>query len=115
MPLSQLNEIIKPTIKDTALVKLPKWIFGLTIGRVINKKDEDDEDVDAEEDERAAESDSSSGPGKHTPSSGDDDFELLDKSLEDISTATTPGSGKTTGIQAQSGKNNKRKGKGKKK
>lgn len=96
-------------------MKLPKWIFGLTIGRVINKKAEDEDDLDSEEYERAAESDSSSGPGKHTPSSGDDDFELLDKSVEDISTAATAGSAKATGIQAQSGKNNKRKGKGKKK
>lgn len=88
----------------------------MTIGRVLSKKsDGDDDDLDLEEDERAAESDSSSGPGKHTPSSGDDDFELLDKSLEDISAAATVGSAKTTGIQPQSGKNNKRKGKGKKK
>lgn len=83
---------------------------------MLNKKAEgDDDDLEFEEDERAAESDSSSGPGKHTPSSGDDDFELLDKSVEDISTAAAVGGAKTTGAQTQSGKNNKRKGKGKKK
>lgn len=82
---------------------------------MLNKKADDDDDLEFEEDERAAESDSSSGPGKHTPSSGDDDFELLDKSMEDISTAATVGGAKTTGAQTQSGKNNKRKGKGKKK
>lgn len=83
---------------------------------MLNKKAEgDDDDLEFEEDERAAESDSSSAPGKHTPSSGDDDFELLDKSVEDISTAATVGSAKATGAQTQSGKNNKRKGKGKKK
>lgn len=91
------------------------WVFGLTVGRMFNKKAQDDDDLEFEEDERAAESDSSSGPGKHTPSSGDDDFELLDKSVEDISSAASVGNAKTTGIQAQSGKNNKRKGKGKKK
>lgn len=82
---------------------------------MFNKKAEVDDDLEFEEDERAADSDSSSAPGKHTPSSGDDDFELLDKSVEDISTAATGSNAKTTGVQAQSSKNNKRKGKGKKK
>lgn len=91
-------------------MKLPKWLFRLTIGRVLSKKNGDDEESDFEEDEiLAAESDTSSGPGKHTPDS--DDFELLDKSVEDIGAAAA----KTTGSQPQSNKNNKRKGKGKKK
>lgn len=89
-------------------MKLPLWFFRLTIGRVLAKKTADD-DSDFEEDELiAGESDSSSGPGKHTPDS--DDFELLDKSVDDIS-----GAAKTTGSQPQSSKNNKRKSKGKKK
>lgn len=84
------------------------WIYRLTLGRVLTKKTEDDDESDFENDEiLAAESDTSSGPGKHTPDS--DDFELLDKSVEDISVA------KTTGSQPQSNKNNKRKSKGKKK
>lgn len=94
---------------------MPIWLFSLTVGRVLGKKNDDD-DSDLEDDEViAAETDSSSGAGgKHTPSTGsmDDDFELLDKSLEDVSAITTA---KATGSQPQPGKNNKRKGKGKKK
>ncbi|CAN8099181.1 unnamed protein product [Discula destructiva] len=108
--LLDLNEIAKPTISDTALVKLPKWIFNMIAGRVLTKKTKDDSESDFEEDEiTAAESDTSSGPGKHTPDS--EEFELLDKSMDDIAAAI---SAKTTGSQSQSGKNNKRKGKGKK-
>lgn len=90
------------------------WFFSATIGRVLSKKAGDEDDLDLDDDEPAADSDSSSGPGKHTPSTGDDDFELLDKSVEDISAAAAPDSAKATGAQAQSGKNNKRKSKGKK-
>lgn len=109
-PPRQLNEIAKPTINDTALVKLPKWIYRLTLGRVFNKKTGDDDESDFEDDDiAAAESDTSSGPGKHTPDS--DDFELLEKSVEDVSASAA----KTTGSQPQSNKNNKRKSKGKKK
>lgn len=111
----QLNEIQKPTIQDTALVRMPIWLFGLTVGRALGKKSDSD-DSDLEDDEVVtAETDSSSGAGgKRTPSTGsvDDDFELLDKSLEDVSATATA---KTTGSQPQSGKNNKRKSKSKKK
>lgn len=76
---------------------------------MFNKKTGDDDESDFEDDDiAAAESDTSSGPGKHTPDS--DDFELLEKSVEDVSAAA-----KTTGSQPQSNKNNKRKSKGKKK
>lgn len=95
---------------------MPIWLYSLTVGRVLNKNKTDDEDSDDLEDEEllAAETDSSGAEGKHTPASsgsGDDDFELLDKSVENVAAAA-----KTTGSQPQqSGKNNKRKGKGKKK
>ena len=58
----------------------------------------------------SAETDSSSGAGgKRTPSTGsvDDDFELLDKSVEDVSASKATGSQP----QAKSGKSNKRKSK----
>lgn len=83
-------------------------MYRRTVGRVLHKKTANDADSDLEDDDiAAAESDTSSGPGKHTPDS--DDFELLEKSVDDISAA------KTTGSQPQSNKNNKRKSKGRKK
>lgn len=105
-------------MRDTALVRMPIWLFGLTVGRVLKKKDastEDYEEIEEEEEEELHETDSSSGAGgKRTPSTGsvDDDFELLDKSVEDIASSTAA---KATGSQAQAGgKNSKRKNKGKK-
>lgn len=93
---------------------MPIWLFSLTVGRVLFKKKTDGDESDLEEDEVAeVASDSSSGAGgKHTPSTGsvdDDDFELLDKSLEEDDTATA----KATGSQPQgkAGKSGKRKGK----
>lgn len=111
----QSNEIAKPTIHDTALVRMPIWIYGLTVGRVLGKKQNIDDAEDTEEDELVvADSDTSSGAGgKHTPSTGsvDDDFELLDKSVEDVSATAA----KTTGSQPQGAKGSKRKSKGKRK
>lgn len=92
---------------------MPIWLYGLTVGRYLNKGHNAEESDEFEEEELVAvETDSSSGAGgKHTPSTGsvDDDFELLDKSVEDVSA-----SAKTSGSQPQTGKNNKRKNKGKK-
>lgn len=95
---------------------MPIWLYGQTVGRVLNKNRTDEDADDFENEELlAAETDSSGAGGKHTPASsgsGDEDYELLDKSVEDVSAAAA----KTTGSQPQqSGKNNKRKGKGKKK
>ena len=91
---------------------MPIWLYGLTVGRALSKKDQDedlDEDEAAEHDYKevnAADTDDSE-PGRRTPSTGsaDDGFELLDKSVEDL--------GKATGSQAQQkqGKSGKRKGK----
>lgn len=92
---------------------MPIWIYGLTVGRVLSKKQDADDTEDDDNEIIAADSDSSSGAGgKHTPSTGsvDDDFELLDKSVEDVSATA-----KTTGSQPQGSKSGKRKGKGKKK
>ncbi|KAF3762624.1 hypothetical protein M406DRAFT_219944, partial [Cryphonectria parasitica EP155] len=108
------NEIGKPTINDTALVRMPIWFYGLTVGRILNKKNPNTEDdVEGEEEDIiAADTDSSGAGGKHTPSTGsvDDDFELLDKSMEDVSATTAT---KTTGSQPQPTKNNNNKRKSK--
>ncbi|KXJ91491.1 DnaJ domain or J-domain-containing protein [Microdochium bolleyi] len=93
------TELAKPTIKDTALVRLPVWAFRSTVGRFTGSKTNgEDEDLDDIVDE-----DSSSSPGQRTPSADStEDFELLDKSIEDLSKS------KTSGSQAQSGKSKKR-------
>ncbi|EOO04329.1 hypothetical protein UCRPA7_109 [Phaeoacremonium minimum UCRPA7] len=105
------NELPKPSIKDTALYRMPIWLYGLTVGRVLYKKEqgedsEEDDLVDDYKEVNAADTDDSE-PGRRTPSTGsaDDGFELLDKSVEDL--------GKATGSQAQQkqGKSGKRKGK----
>lgn len=113
----QPNEIPKPTIRDTALVRMPIWFYGRTAGRFLSKNQDGDEDYEEVEEEGSdfkevgsAETDSSSGAGgKRTPSTGsvDDDFELLDKSVEDVSAPKATGSQP----QAKSGKSNKRKSK----
>lgn len=95
-------------------MRMPIWLFALTVGRVLSKKNASGEESDEEEDEVVeVASDSSSGAGgKHTPSTGsvDDDFELLDKSLEEDDTVAAA---KATGSQpqAKASKSNKRKGK----
>ncbi|KAG8165122.1 hypothetical protein KVR01_005397 [Diaporthe batatas] len=105
------NEIPKPTIRDTALVRMPIWFYGRTAGRFLSKSQDGDEEYEeVEEEVVSAETDSSSGAGgKRTPSTGsvDDDFELLDKSVEDVSAPKATGSQP----QAKSGKSNKRKSK----
>lgn len=113
----QPNEIPKPTIRDTALVRMPIWFYGRTAGRFLSKNQDGEEDYEEVEEEGtdfkevvSAETDSSSGAGgKRTPSTGsvDDDFELLDKSVEDVSASKATGSQP----QAKSGKSNKRKSK----
>ncbi|KKY38377.1 hypothetical protein UCDDA912_g01695 [Diaporthe ampelina] len=111
------NEIPKPTIRDTALVRMPVWFYGRTAGRFLSKNQDGDEEYEEIEEEAtdfkevvSAETDSSSGAGgKRTPSTGsvDDDFELLDKSVEDVSASKATGSQP----QAKSGKSGKRKSK----
>lgn len=91
---------------------MPAWLFALTVGRVLGKNPVSDESDESDADFVEDASDSSSGAGgKHTPSTNsvDDDFELLDKSLDDDDNAAT----KATGSQPQpkAGKSGKRKGK----
>ncbi|KAJ9142177.1 Endoplasmic reticulum domain-containing protein [Pleurostoma richardsiae] len=114
------NEIPCPTIKDTAVYRLPIWVYKLSVGRLLADKTEDGAEDTSEAEEAApghdfkevagADTDDSEEPGKRTPSTtGSDGFELLDKSVEDLS----GNGGKATGSQPQQkqGKSGKRKGK----
>ncbi|KAI1098704.1 hypothetical protein F4804DRAFT_115156 [Jackrogersella minutella] len=107
--LLDLNELPKPTVKDTALIKLPIWAYSATLGKVFSPKSADnlDEQVDSDSElevrEEAAgpvDSDSSSsGQAQRTPSTDSaEDFELLEKTVEEL-----PSKPKTTGSQAQQG------------
>jgi hypothetical protein len=65
----QPNELEKPTIKDTALYRLPIWTLNRVMGRFTSKpaNDEDEDSFDE---------------GKATPTSshsGTEDFEVLEK------------------------------------
>ena len=94
----QPNEIVKPTFKDTAVVRAPIWLFNITAGRFLSKKPSDLEiEIPADEDD--------SDVPQRTPStdSAGEDFELLDKSTDSLSKAKASG--------ASQGKANKRKGK----
>lgn len=97
----------KPTIKDTALFRLPIWVYQSTVGRILGgKKDyEAIPDEDADDDAVPADDDSSSEPGKHTPSTDSaEDFELLEKSTDSL------GQAKASGAQGKGNKGgNKRK------
>lgn len=92
---------------------MPAWLFALTVGRVLFKKNADSDESELSEEEVVeVASDSSSGAGgKHTPSTGsaDDDFELLDKTLDEDETAIAQATGSQP--QAKAGKSGKRKGK----
>ncbi|KAK3300755.1 uncharacterized protein B0H64DRAFT_381781 [Chaetomium fimeti] len=100
------NELSQPTFKDTAVVRLPIWAFQLTLGRFISKRTNDEEYDDELEVEEMDNDDEDSEPGKATPSSGSaDDFELIEKSVDEL------GQAKTSGTQKQGGKASKRKNK----
>ncbi|KAI2465746.1 hypothetical protein F4781DRAFT_408122 [Annulohypoxylon bovei var. microspora] len=117
--LLDLNELPKPTFKDTALVKLPKWAYAATVGKVLSPKSADnldeqaDEDLELEIQETEAPIDddsSSSDQAQRTPSTDSaEDFELLEKSVEEL-----PSKPKTTGSQAQQGGASKAKKRNKK-
>ncbi|KAK6213661.1 putative DnaJ domain-containing protein [Colletotrichum tabaci] len=93
------NELPQPTIRDTALVRLPVWAYNRTVGRALGQNQVDLE-IDTED------LDSDDGEIQHTPSSDSaaDDFELLEKSTDSL------GKAKATGAQT-GGKSNKRKNK----
>lgn len=60
------NELPQPTIRDTALYRVPIWIYNRAAGR-LSKKVSTEEESDIEDDEPAS------------SSSGADDFEVLEK------------------------------------
>ncbi|KAI0175520.1 hypothetical protein GGR52DRAFT_315583 [Hypoxylon sp. FL1284] len=99
------NELPKPTIRDTALFKLPSWAYAATVGRVLGrgapKSADDDLDEPTDDEAEAAGElvdDSSSDQAQRTPSSTDsaEDFELLEKSVDSLAGGKA---GKATGSQ----------------
>ncbi|TRX98006.1 hypothetical protein FHL15_001216 [Xylaria flabelliformis] len=100
------NELPPPTVRDTALFKLPGWAYALTVGRALGQTPSspaDDSEVDVVVVEDADSADSEEVPAARTPSTDStEDFELLEKSLDELQQP------KSTGNQAQSGKAKKR-------
>jgi hypothetical protein len=105
----QPNEIARPTISDTAVVRLPIWLYQLTVGRVLSKRAKDDSSDEEFDDEQPVEDEEDdSEPGKRTPSTDSaEDFELLDKSVESLGKDTA----KASGASQKQGKAGKRKNK----
>ncbi|KAK4098830.1 hypothetical protein N658DRAFT_526028 [Parathielavia hyrcaniae] len=103
------TELARPTFKDTAVVRLPLWAYRLTLGRLIFKRADDGTEDYAEENPELDAVDDEGGDsesGKPTPSSGSaEDFELLEKSVDEL------GQAKTSGSLKQGGKASKRKNK----
>ncbi|OAA43228.1 DnaJ domain or J-domain containing protein [Metarhizium rileyi] len=93
------NELLQPTFRDTAVVRLPMHLFNLTVGRFIGNKDVDLDSEIAE----AEDVDDATQPTPSNESVGDD-FELLDKSTDSL------GKAKASGME-KSGKSSKRKNK----
>lgn len=95
----QPNELKEPTFKDTAVIRLPIWVFNRTVGRVLGNKASDAGDDNLEVD-------SDNEPVHHTPSGSTDsaaeDFELLEKSTDSL------GKAKSSGAQAAAKANKRR-------
>ncbi|KAI1259305.1 hypothetical protein F5Y18DRAFT_410527 [Xylariaceae sp. FL1019] len=93
------NELPPPTMHDTMLFKLPGWIYGAVTGKKTSSPV-------SEEVEELADDGSDSDPPQRTPSSGStDDFEFLEKSVDELPKS------KTTSSQAQSGGKSKKRNK----
>jgi hypothetical protein len=73
----QPKELLQPTLKDTALYRVPIWAYKRIAGRVL-KKSSEEEESDIEEDEVPS------------SSSGAEDFEVLEK----VKTTAPNGNGK---------------------
>ncbi|KAK8137831.1 J domain-containing protein C2E1P5.03 [Apiospora sp. TS-2023a] len=100
------NELPCPSIRDTAVFKLPIWAYRSTVGRALGSKQDNYEEQDLAEEvtEQLADDDSSSDAPQRTPSSDSaEDYEMVDtsKSVEDLAK-------KATGSQSQSSKAKKR-------
>lgn len=68
---SQPNELAKPTIRDTALYRVPIWAYNISVGRFLNKPAPESDDIVEDNVDEAEVASSSSGA---------EDFELLEKS-----------------------------------
>ncbi|KAK0734486.1 hypothetical protein B0T26DRAFT_73719 [Lasiosphaeria miniovina] len=104
------NELPRPSVKDTAIVRLPLWAYSLTVGRLFAKQGGGNgaEDQPAE-DEFVDNDEEDSEPGKATPSTDSaEEFELLEKSVDDLGQAKTTGSSQKQGGKAGKRKNKKR-------
>ncbi|KAH6619451.1 hypothetical protein B0J18DRAFT_385673 [Chaetomium sp. MPI-SDFR-AT-0129] len=109
------NELARPIVYDTAIVRLPLWAYHLAIGRFLSKRTGDsgeDEEYDVNEVTELEHQDNDntdSEPGKATPSSGSaDDFELLEKSVDELGQAKTSGTQKQGGGKASKRKNKRK-------
>ncbi|KAI5927609.1 hypothetical protein F4810DRAFT_706356 [Camillea tinctor] len=96
------NELAKPTLRDTALFKLPGWLYAVTVGKVLGKsknaESSDEETEDEVIDEVVNDDADDSDPPQRTPSTDSaEGFELLEKSVEDLPNP------KATGSQSQGG------------
>ncbi|KAH8891868.1 hypothetical protein GQ53DRAFT_864691 [Thozetella sp. PMI_491] len=101
------EELPKPTLKDTAVVKLPILLYQLSIGRFLSKKETEEDDLDEDAQGEIIDDDDSE-PGKRTPSTDSaEDFELLEKSVDDLGKAKSSGSSQKQG-KASKRKNKKR-------
>ncbi|KAI0533345.1 hypothetical protein GGR58DRAFT_516998 [Xylaria digitata] len=96
------NELPPPTVRDTALYKLPGWIYALTVGKVIGQPAPSTVDSESDVVDDLVDDDSEEAAQRTPSTDSADDFELLEKSVEDLPKP------KTTGSQAQGGKAKKR-------
>ncbi|KAI1418868.1 hypothetical protein F5Y12DRAFT_386305 [Xylaria sp. FL1777] len=97
------TELPQPTFKDTALFKLPGWFYTLTIGKALGHSAASSVDDEVDSIDDVVDEDADSDVAQRTPSTDSaDDFELLEKSIEELPKP------KTTGSQAQAGKAKKR-------
>lgn len=102
--IKQPNEVPQPTIKDTALFRLPGYMYARTVGRVLGQQASGSEEDSAEE--FADDDDNSETGAQRTPSTDSaDDFELLEKSVDSLPKA------KTTSSQARSSSKAKKRSK----
>lgn len=96
-------------------MRLPLWVYHLAVGRFLSKRNGDtgdDEEYDVNEItelEHNENDDADSEPGKATPSSGSaEDFELLEKSVDELGQAKTSGTQKQGGGKASKRKNKRK-------
>lgn len=95
------------------MIRLPLWVFRTTVGRLVSKRTEEDStqegDGHAAEAEALDNDDEDSEPGRPTPSTGSaEDFELLEKSVDELGQARASGNSPKRGGKATKRKNKKR-------